>query len=80
MIVLYTDYDYETEYTEVPDFSGLSLWQVNQLAVNRGLNIRISGSSYGDSDIMAYQQDYDPGDEVEMGTFVTVWFHSPDEE
>ena len=78
VIVLYTEEDYSVETAEVPDFTGLSLWQANQLAVNRGLNIKITGSSYGNSDVEAYKQDFAPGEEVAMGTFVTIWFHNPD--
>ena len=79
VIVIYTEDDYEEEWAEVPDFTGLSLWQANQLAVNRGLNIKISGSAYGNSDVMAYKQDTAPGEKVTLGTFVTIWFRNPDE-
>ena len=63
----------------MPDFTGLSLWQANQLAVNRGLNLRVSGSAYGNSDVMAYKQDIAPGEKTELGAFVTIWFRNTDE-
>ena len=79
VVVIYTEEDSDEMWAEVPDFTGLSLWQANQLAVNRGLNIKISGSAYGNSDVMAYKQDVEPGEQVELGTFVTIWFRNTDE-
>ena len=76
VIVLYTEEGYTPEMTEVPDFTGLSIWQANQLAVNCGLNIRISGGAYENSDVEAYKQDYEAGTEVELGTFVTISFRT----
>ena len=79
VIVIYTEENYETEMAVVPDFTGLSMWQATQTAANRGLNIKISGNSYGNSAVIAYKQDYAVGENLEMGSFVTIWFRDADE-
>ncbi len=74
VIVLYTEEDIEKETAIVPDFSGLTVSQANQVAVNRGFNIRISGSSFSSDSVVAYKQEYDEGTELELGSVITVYF------
>lgn len=74
VVVLYTEDENYDEYAEVPDFTGLTMWQANQLAVSSGLNLKISGGSYNGTDSVAYKQEYDPGDEVFYGSTITVYF------
>lgn len=78
VIVLYTEETAEKETAPVPDFTGMTVSQANQLAVNRGLNIKISGSTFSNADVAAYKQDYDPETEVELGTVVTIYFRKTD--
>ena len=74
MIVLYTEDNAEKETALVPDFSGLTVSQANQMAVNRGFNIRISGSSFSTDSVIAYKQEYAEGTELELGSIITVYF------
>lgn len=74
VIVLYTEESNYAEYAKVPDFTGLTMWQANQLAISSGLNLKISGGSYNGTDAVAYKQEYDVGEELYYGSFVTVYF------
>lgn len=74
VVILYTKADSEKETAVVPDFTGLTVSQANKLAVSRGLNIKISGSSASNSEVVAYRQETASGSEVEQGTVVTVYF------
>ena len=74
VVVLYTKADAEKETAVVPDFTGLTVSQANKLAVSRGLNIKISGSSATNSEVVAYRQETESGSEVEQGTVITVYF------
>ena len=76
VLVLYTQTNYEKEYTLVPDFSGLTVSQANRLAVSNQLNIRISGSASAESTVVAYKQDVAVGANVEAGSVVTVSFRT----
>ena len=73
-VILYTKADQEKETAVVPDFTGLTVSQANKLAVSRGLNIKISGSSASNSEVVAYRQETESGIEVEQGTVITVYF------
>lgn len=74
VIVLYTEDNSEKETALVPDFNGLTVSQANQMAVNRGFNIRISGSSFSTDSVVAYKQEYAEGTELELGSIITVYF------
>lgn len=76
VIVLYTEDNVEKETALVPDFSGLTVSQANQMAVNRGFNIRISGSSFSTDSVVAYKQEYAEGTELELGSIITVYFRT----
>ncbi|MBQ7687595.1 MAG: stage V sporulation protein D [Clostridia bacterium] len=76
VIVLYTQQNLEKEQTDVPDFTGLTVYQANKLAVNSSLNIRISGSGADESSVVAYKQDVEAGAVVESGSIVTVSFRT----
>lgn len=73
-VILYTKTDSEKQMAVVPDFTGLTVSQANKLAVSRGLNIKISGSSASNSEVVAYRQETEIGSEVEQGTVITVYF------
>lgn len=74
VIVLYTESGAQKQTAQVPDFSGLTVAQVNSLAVSSGFNIKISGSSFSSSGVVAYKQEYESGTELELGTVITVYF------
>ena len=74
IIVVYTQTDYETETVTVPDFTGLTVSEANRIALNSGLNIKISGSSLSSGTVYAYKQSIDAGQSVHMGEIITVSF------
>lgn len=74
MIVLYTETDYTEETVSVPDFTGLTVSEANRVAMNNGLNIKISGSSLNSGTVYAYKQSVDAGTSVNMGEIITVSF------
>lgn len=74
IIVVYTEQDHTTESVTVPDFTGCTVSQANQLAVNSGLNIKISGSSLNSGTVYAYKQSIEAGQSVNMGEIITVSF------
>ena len=76
IVVLYTEENLEKKSAEVPSFTGLTVSQANQLAVNSGFNIKISGSSFTSSEVVAYRQDYEAGSEAELGSVITVYFRT----
>ena len=74
MVVLYTTEDYEAETVIVPDFTGLTVSEANRLALNSGLNIRISGSSLNSGSVFAYKQNRNAGESVNKGEIINVSF------
>ena len=76
VIVLYTEENIPEETALVPDFTGMTVAQANQLAVSRGFNIKISGSSFSSSSVVAYRQEYEVGTPLEIGSSVTVYFRT----
>ena len=74
IIVVYTEQDHISETVTVPDFTGCTVSQANKLAVNSGLNIRISGSSLNSGTVYAYKQSIEAGQSVNMGEIITVSF------
>ena len=73
-VILYTTKNYKAQTVKVPDFSGLTVAEVNQLAAESGLNIRFSGNNLESSSVTAYRQSSAKGSEVEKGTVITVFF------
>ena len=75
VIVLYTEKGTGSEKTKVPDFTGLTVSQVNSLAGEYCLNIVFSGPTK-EAGVKAYAQSIAKGVEVEMGSSITVTFKS----
>ncbi len=76
VVVLYTDSDERITAT-VPDLMYLSVTQATSSAVNAGVNIKVVGNSSLDkSELVSYEQSINPGNEVEYGSTVTVYFKS----
>lgn len=75
VLVLYTDNDYTTERVNVPNFKGMSVSEANRVAVNNGLNLKISGTSlHNAAAVIAHNQSVAAGTEVAVGTVITVDF------
>ena len=75
VIVLYTEKGSASAKTKVPDFTGLTVSQVNSLAGEYCLNIVFSGPTK-EAGVKAYAQSIAKGIEVEMGSSITVTFKS----
>lgn len=74
VIILYTEDEVRSSTVKVPDFTGMTISQVNKLAVETGLNVTFSGPSNTSSSTKAFKQSYDVGAEIEAGSFITVYF------
>ena len=73
IIVLYTDSS-KSNMVTVPDFSGESVSNTNEIASSYNLNIKFSGNSLQKGNSVAYSQSIEPGEKVEEGTIITVYF------
>lgn len=79
-VILYTDEDYETEYTTVPNVLGYSVSDVNLLLAQADLNFKVGdGGAANHSGAIASSQSYYYGDVVPKGTVVEVYFTVKDE-
>ncbi|MCQ2484578.1 MAG: PASTA domain-containing protein [Clostridia bacterium] len=76
VVFLYTDDDKRCSYVEVPDFTGMTISQVNREAVDAGINVKISGNSLTATGLTAYRQSVEKGKEIECGSTVTVYFRT----
>lgn len=76
VVFLYTDDDKRRSYVEVPDFTGMTISQVNREAVDAGINVKISGNSLTATGLTAYRQSVEKGKEIECGSTVTVYFRT----
>ncbi len=75
VIVLYTEKDGKSEKTKVPDFTGLTVSQVNALAGEYCLNVVFSGPTK-EAGVKAYAQSIAKGVKVDIGSSITVNFKS----
>lgn len=76
-VVVYTDEASMNQTVTVPDFTNLSLSDVNYLAAQAGLNIKVTGA-YNSSAATARTQDYAAGEQIKPGTVITVNFVEED--
>lgn len=76
IIVLYTEADAERLTVTVPDLRQMSVSQANKYALSAGLNIKISGNALNAGELVSYDQSLEPGEEVEYGKTITVYFKS----
>ena len=74
-VVLYTEETTNIRKVVVPDFSNLSLTEVNQLAAEHLLNISIKGSLSSEGRSYAKLQDIAPQTEVDPYSVITVTFN-----
>ena len=77
VIVLYTETDMDAQKVQVPDFTGLSVSQVNRLANESGINVVFSGPT-DRAGITAYKQSVKAEGYVDAGTRITVYFREED--
>lgn len=73
-VILYTEENYETEYTTVPDVVGRSLSDVNYLLTSTNINFKAGDGASENAGAVAYAQNYQPGAVVPVGTVVEVTF------
>ncbi len=71
-IVLYTDGDSQNETVTVPNLTGLSANEVNNVASEYGINVSFSGAA--SSGVISSAQSIAEGEAVSPGTVVTVTF------
>lgn len=76
VIVLYTEADAERLTVTVPDLRQMTVSQANKYALAAGLNIKISGNALNAGELTSYDQSIEPGEEVEYGKTITVYFKS----
>ena len=75
VIVLYTEKDTASKKTKVPDFTGLTVSQVNALAGEYCLNVIFSGPT-NETGVKAYAQSIAKDIKVDIGSSITVSFKS----
>ena len=76
-VVVYTDEASMNQIVTVPNFTNRSLSDVNYLAAQAGLNIKVTGA-YNSSAATARTQDYAAGEQIKPGTVITVNFVEED--
>lgn len=76
-VVVYTDEASMNQTVTVPNFTNRSLSDVNYLAAQAGLNIKVTGP-YNSSAATARTQDYAAGEQIKPGTVITVNFVEED--
>ncbi len=81
-IILYTERDLPKTTVTVPDLMGKSAVSANELLANCKLNIRIEGTNnyLSGSGAVAISQSPVAGEEVEVGTVITVTFRNKEAE
>lgn len=78
-VILYTDKDYETDYTTVPNIIGYSLSDVNEILTQHDLNFKAGDGASSHAGAVAYSQNYGEGCIVPKGTIIEVVFIIKDE-
>lgn len=78
-VILYTEENYDTEYTKVPNIIGYGVSDVNAILTNADLNFMVGDGAANHSGAVAYSQNYAEGDIVPKGTIIEVTFIIKDE-
>ncbi|MCD8006596.1 MAG: PASTA domain-containing protein [Oscillospiraceae bacterium] len=74
-VVVYTDEDYDVQYTTVPDISGCSLSEANRLITKAGLNLLpLGGAAEKSGAVCTGTSNYSVGTTVEVGTVIEAYF------
>ncbi len=75
LVIIYTDNESIEENTVVvPDFTGMTVQEVNAAASNSGVNVKFSGNTLEGANTLAFSQSIEAGTEVNRGTSITVYF------
>ena len=75
VVVLYTDGQKPTKQ-EVPDFTGMTIYEANEAAIYAGFNIAFEGTSLSDSGVVAYSQSVKAKEKLPIGSTITVSFRN----
>ena len=75
VIIAYTEKNAKSEKVQVPDFTGMSASEVNEIAREYGLNVTMSGP-YKAAGSAVYKQSIAKDIEVQAGSGVTVYFQA----
>ena len=78
-VILYTEEDYETDYTTVPNVIGYSVSDVNTILTNANLNFKVGDGAANHAGAVAYSQNYAEGSVVPSGTIIEVTFITKDQ-
>ena len=78
-VILYTEKDYETNYTTVPNVIGYGVSDVNYLLTGANLNFKVGDGAANQSGAVAYSQNYAEGCIVPAGTIIEVTFITKDQ-
>ncbi|MDE5859992.1 MAG: PASTA domain-containing protein [Oscillospiraceae bacterium] len=78
-VILYTEENYDTQYTEVPNIIGYGLSDVNTILTNADLNFKVGDGAANQSGAVAYSQNYAEGCIVPAGTIIEVTFITKDQ-
>lgn len=73
VITVYTQTDASDDTVTVPDFTGKTVSEVNDLATENSLNVIFSGPCE-ESAVIAYGQSVEAGSSVKSGSMLTVYF------
>lgn len=73
-VVIYTDAESKNSTVKVPKLTGMSVFEANKTAASCGLNIKVIGTNLSDPAVVSSAQSIAPGEEVSLGTTVTVTF------
>lgn len=76
VVILYTESSADVDMVTVPDFTGLTVDGVNELAADSKINVSFSGASQLASGAISYKQSIPKDTEVAVGTVVTVYFRT----
>ncbi len=76
VVLLYTEETSQTLTVKVPNFNGLSVSAVNELAKKNNINVRFSGVSLTETAVVSYKQSIEKDTDVAAGTIVTVYFRT----
>ena len=78
-VILYTEENYETDYTTVPNIIGYGVSDVNAILTNANLNFMAGDGAANHAGAIAYSQNYAEGCIVPSGTIIEVTFVTKDE-
>lgn len=73
-VVLYTDEESKENTVKVPKLTGMSVSEVNKAVSDVRLNLKLSGNNLTGNEVVSASQSVAEGEEVPLGTIITVNF------